>query len=170
MEMSENRYLPGPESFNDEEWLKLSEIARKVVISMKNSTEKSDSSIKTRYGAQCCGFNWSPFAWGQIEEKMSCQSITTKFHLMIWQWSYSDLKDSINNKVEIPKNKEEFFFNNEYNELFARLVLKELKIESENDRIVCGPRGLFVPFDLLNKNHQQNDLENNIIKMREISI
>ncbi|KAK8843904.1 hypothetical protein M9Y10_024986 [Tritrichomonas musculus] len=169
MEMSDNRYLPGPESFSEEEWLKLSEIARRVVISMK-SQEKIQSNGKLQYGAQCCGFNWSPFAWGQAEEKMSCQSITTKFHLMIWQWSQSDLKESLTQKVEIPKNKEEFFFKNGYNELFAKLILNELKIDAdENGEIICGPRGLFLPFDLLEKS-DKNGLEDNIKKMREIAI
>ena len=70
------------------------------------------------------------FAWGMLEEKMSCQSIISKFHLMVWQWSSFALINIIDNEDQIPKNKQDFFFNNNYNALFAKLVLKELGISA----------------------------------------
>ena len=64
----------------------------------------------------------------------------------------------------MPEEKEQFFFYNDYNKHFAKLVLNELGIKKE-DRIECGPRGLFIPFDLLNKDGKKNTLEENIHKL-----
>lgn len=174
MELSDNRYLPGPESFSPKEWLMLSDLAKRVVISMKRTNDihhKIHEDKRFKFAAQCCGFNWSPFAWGKLEEKMSCQSIISKFHLMVWQWSSFALTNTIDHNDEIPKNKQDFFFNNNYNVLFAELVLKELGI-NEKGQIKCGPRGLFIPFDLLNNNDEipQKGIEDNIRKMRSIAI
>lgn len=172
MEISDNRYLPGPESFCEEEWKKISDLSERVVHLMKKTNNvllHHRNNKKFQYAAQCCGFNWSPFAWGEIEEKMSCQSIISKFHMMIWQWSYADLLKGANFKANLPEEKEQFFFYNDYNKHFAKLVLNELGIMKE-DRIECGPRGLFIPFDLLNKDGNKKTLEENIHKMRSIAL
>lgn len=175
MEMSENRYLPGPESFSEAEWQKVADLAKRVVISMKNLNDiqqKDHENKKYQYAAQCCGFNWSPFAWGSLEEKMSCQSIISKFHMMIWQWSSLALNNNIDHEVHIPPNKQQFFFKNEYNAIFAQLVLNELGISAKSP-VNCGPRGLFIPFDLLilkNDEIPQKGIEENIKKMRYIAI
>ena len=136
MEISKDRYLPGPESFSEIEWLKISDLAKRVPI---NGV--------IHYAVQCCGFNWSPFAWGKLEEKMSCQSIVTKIHMMIWQWSSMALTESFHLKADIPKVKQDCFFTNEYNSPFACLILKELRIElADSCNETCGSRGVFIPF------------------------
>ena len=48
MEISDNRYLPGPESFCKEEWNKISEIAKNVTSSMKKTINKD----KIKYAVQ----------------------------------------------------------------------------------------------------------------------
>lgn len=72
MEISNDRYLPGPESFDDNEWQKVSDLARRVVISMKkvNADQLGIYSEKVLpFAIQCCGFNWSLFAWGKLRRK-----------------------------------------------------------------------------------------------------
>ena len=106
MEISPNRFLPGPESFTKSEWLKFSELSHKVFKSMnlvhqKNHTKNCFSTF--------CGFNWSPYSWGLFEERGGCQSITSKFHMMIWQWPKIEL---INDHSQLPKNHQKIFFEN----------------------------------------------------------
>lgn len=174
MELSDNRYLPGPESFSTEEWIKISDLTNRVVNTMKKMNDlHSDQMFGDGfdYKVQCCGFNWSPYAWGRLEETNSCQSIISKFHMMIWQWLHIDQAIP---ESDIPEKKRPFFFTNKYNEPFAKLILKALKID-QNSAAICGPRGVFIPFELLRdfigKNNQGNVGLNDVVyKMRDVAI
>ena len=133
-ELSPNRYCPGPESFTPAEFRSLTGLCSRVL-----KCSESDSSVR------CMGFNWSPYAWGEIEERGGCQSVMTKFHMMIWEWDNYELET-----VEIPATHHEVFGMNEYNEPFAKLVWMECE---ELVRRSCifgncsfGSRGLFIPF------------------------
>ncbi|OHS97020.1 hypothetical protein TRFO_36828 [Tritrichomonas foetus] len=146
IELSENRFLPGPESFSDSEWEKLSKLSIHVINSLKHKKNNI-----------CCGFNWSPFSWGKLEERGGCQSITTKFHMMIWEWPIIHDDDFIQDIFhEIPPKHRHVFFDNSYNVPFARLLFKTIKNASvfdekvENtseffERAEFTPRGLFLP-------------------------
>lgn len=135
-ELSPNRYLPGPESFTNPEFNALCALCSDVLA----------ASARNEFTVQCVGYNWSPFAWGHIEERGGCQSVMTKFHMMMWQWNKLD-EDSFDNLS--PKHKEIFELNN-YNEPFAKLVwakcgqfLAETGLFSD---YVVNSRGLFVKF------------------------
>lgn len=151
VELSQNRFLPGPESFTEHEWLNFSELSYKVVQSMKSlsTINHKNESIST-----LCGFNWSPYSWGPFEERGGCQSITTKFHMMIWQWPRIEL---IENHSELPEKHQQIFFRNDYNEAFGKLAGQSIGLPS----FESGPRGLFIPLESIT-------LEN-IIKLKEIS-
>lgn len=137
VELSPNRFLPGPESFSDHEWRKFSELSYKTVKSMNNmyTNDHKNESFST-----LCGFNWSPYSWGLYEERGGCQSITTKFHMMIWQWpqimATSDYSD-------LPEKHRQIFFENSYNESFGRLIGRSIGLPS----FEVSPRGVFIPIE-----------------------
>lgn len=138
-ELSPNRFLPGPESFTKSEWLKFSELSHKVFKSMnlvhqKNHTKNCFSTF--------CGFNWSPYSWGLYEERGGCQSITTKFHLMIWQWPQITKTSQCD---ILPEKHRQIFLENNYNESFGKLIGKSLGYKS----FEVGPRGIFIPFETI---------------------
>ena len=139
VELSPNRFLPGPESFTDHEWFKFSELSYKTVKSM-NTLYTNDH--KNESFSTLCGFNWSPYSWGLYEERGGCQSITTKFHMMIWQWpqimTTSDYSD-------LPEKHRQIFFENSYNESFGRLIGRSIGLPS----FEVSPRGVFIPIDAI---------------------
>ena len=141
LELSPNRFLPGPESFSENEWANLTNIAFNVVESMKN----------TDCSTICCGFNWSPYSWGRIEERGGCQSISTKFHLMIWNWP-----NVSENLVDLSTTSPRFrfiFSENKYNIIFAKLLAKRINSTfPESDfKFEFSPRGLFIPIPNISK-------------------
>lgn len=151
MEISPNRFLPGPESFKNNEWRMLSELSYKVIQSMNSLSgkEQNHTPIST-----FCGFNWSPYSWGLFEERGGCQSITSKFHMMIWQWPKIEL---INDHSQLPKKHQKIFFENGYNEPFGRLVGQVLNLSTYE----VSPRGIFIPIEKI-------DIEI-LYKLKEIS-
>lgn len=141
-ELSQDRFLPGPESFHNDEWEQISVLAMNVIKKIDILTKQNEN-LNLSAHTICCGFNWSPYSWGEFEEKGGCQSITTKFHLMIWQWPLiiqNRIKSSWN---ELPKKHRLIFFENLYNAPFARLLARELSLSE----FECNPRGLFVPIE-----------------------
>jgi hypothetical protein len=135
-ELSPHRYLPGPESFSDVEFSKLIGLALKIQRAISSNEHTVD----------CFGFNWSPFSWGEIEERGGCQSVMTKFHLMAWQWNNLTFEMV----SDLPPVYEVVFRTNLYNAPFARLVnLKCSKLFDGAELFsepVFSAVGLFLPF------------------------
>ena len=75
LELSPDRYLPGPERVPDEEGDALAASLAAILVFIEN-----------RYGtdAACWGYNWSPRSWGAPEEHTGFQSVPTKWHPQIW--------------------------------------------------------------------------------------
>lgn len=77
IETSTDRYLPGPEWVPDNEGNDLMELWAVILDFIGKRTQ--NASVHA-------GYNWSPRAWGEEEEKTGFQSIPTKWHTMIWGW------------------------------------------------------------------------------------
>lgn len=140
IELSPNRYLPGPTSFDETEFSKITKLAIRII----------DESKTNEHTIQCVGYNWSQNSWGTEEEKGGCQSLMTKFHLMIWQWN----NVSLENINDIPDEHKRIFQMNDYNVPFAKLLygtINELITETNLfDEPIYGPRGLLLPFKIKN--------------------
>lgn len=77
IETSVDRYLPGPEWVQDEEGDNLMKLWAAVLDFI------AAREVNTTIHA---GYNWSPRAWGEEEERNGFQSIPTKWHTMLWGW------------------------------------------------------------------------------------
>ena len=77
IETSVNRYVPGPEWIPDEEGERLMELWSVILDFIVEETLCETIHV---------GYNWSPRAWGEEEEKGGFQSIPTKWHAMLWDW------------------------------------------------------------------------------------
>ena len=135
IDLSPNRYCPDPQSFTATEFSLITNLCARVLNCM--STEQS---------VRCIGYNCSPYAWGDVEERGGCQSVMTKFHMMIWQWDHAMMEPC----DEVPETHKELFGGNCYNEHFAHIVWKECGDLFRGCDLFgsCsfGPRGLFVRF------------------------
>lgn len=136
-ELSPDRYLPGPQFFSKDEWHKLLNLVSRCLHAMENQ----------KHTVQCCGYNWSPNSWGLIEERLGCQSIMTKFHMMVWQWK--DIEAEVFN--DIPLERLRFLGPNNYNEPFVRNIY-ELSHDIINsygffDEPEYCCRGMILPFN-----------------------
>jgi hypothetical protein len=135
-ELSPGRYLPGPESFTECEFALLLNVCGRVLSALSHNS----------FSVQCMGFNWSPFSWGAIEERGGCQSVMTKFHMMLWQWN--DL--SLETRSDLSPSHQHVYELNQYNGPFAELVLLRAQSAVDRsglfDRTAFTPRGLFLGF------------------------
>jgi hypothetical protein len=135
-ELSPHRYLPGPESFSDAEFTLLLNLCSRVVEGIADNEHTVD----------CIGFNWSPFSWGTVEERGGCQSVMTKFHMMIWQWNKLKLEEV----PDLPVGHQIVYASNTYGVPFARIVwIKCCEIFERTDLFSepeFNARGLFLPF------------------------
>lgn len=77
METGVDRYIPGPEWLEDQEGDFIMNLWSAVLEFIQ--TREVNTSIHV-------GYNWSPWAWGEAEERGGFQSIPTKWHGMIWGW------------------------------------------------------------------------------------
>ena len=77
IETSTDRYLPGPERIPDKEGDDLMELWAVILDFIGKRTQNASVHV---------GYNWSPRAWGEEEEKNGFQSIPTKWHAMLWGW------------------------------------------------------------------------------------
>lgn len=77
METSLDRVLPGPEAVPPEEGDALMALWRFILDFI--SGRPGNASVYV-------GYNWSPRAWGEREERGGFQSIPTKWHAMLWGW------------------------------------------------------------------------------------
>jgi hypothetical protein len=77
METSGTRYLPGPEAIPEREGEGVVQIVGDVLEFMEKEREAE---------RLCWGYNWSPRAWGEDEERGGFQSIPTEWHAMMWGW------------------------------------------------------------------------------------
>lgn len=76
IDVERTRYIPGPEWITDEEGNKIFQVAASALDFMTQSRRADTCSV---------GFNYSPRAWGRnLEEKGGVQTVSTKFHPMIW--------------------------------------------------------------------------------------
>ncbi|KAH0791716.1 hypothetical protein GPJ56_004402 [Histomonas meleagridis] len=135
-ELSPNRYLPSPTSFTSTEFSNITELTENIILLTKQDP----------HNVQCIGYNCSPYSWGIEEEKGGCQSIMTKFHLMIWQWG-----EITNQKIRnLSSGHKLYFSTNTYNIPFARLLHSTSSSFLSNYHIFSTPtftsRGLFLPF------------------------
>ena len=77
IEMSPNRYVPGPEKIPVSEGERLMKLwATTLELIARRKT------VATIHA----GYNWSPRAWGKEEEKTGFQSLPTKWHPHLWGW------------------------------------------------------------------------------------
>ncbi len=77
IETSVDRYIPGPEWIPDEEGERLMELWSVILDFLAEKVPSETIHV---------GYNWSPRAWGEEEEKGGFQSIPTKWHAMLWDW------------------------------------------------------------------------------------
>jgi hypothetical protein len=135
-ELSPDRYLPGPESFSESEFALLLNLCRRVLSALANNL----------FSVQCMGFNWSPFSWGLVEERGGCQSVMTKFHMMLWQWNDLTLEP----RDDLSPSHQHVYELNAYNVPFAHLVLLRAQWVVDRselfDRTGFTPHRLFIGF------------------------
>lgn len=136
LEMSNNRYLPGPEAVPDiegdliiKEWIEILDFI---------STRKVNKTINV-------GYNWSPRSWGVEEERTGFQSIPTKWHPQIWGWP--DLNDNVEtdylSMVKLSQQSQpvrRILGDNNYSVPFSELIIdqvfhSELFAETSNDLV-----------------------------------
>lgn len=125
VETSPNRYLPGPEKVPDIEGDQLMPACRAILEFI--AQRKINNSIHI-------GYNWSPRAWGENEEKTGFQSLPTKWHPHIWGWPSLDNPKSINQKyVKLVQSKslsipeQRLLGYNDYGKPFGMLIRNELR-------------------------------------------
>lgn len=144
MEISKTKYLPSIELMSNSEWNSFCNLSSRILkYLLDNKNEVTN-----------IGFNWSPYSYGELEEIAGGQSITTKFHMMIWQWN--EIKFS-NLTEEIISEKHKILFYNDYNAIFGKIVYdnlyknEKLNIFLDNffnkDEAAFNSLGLFLPFN-----------------------
>jgi hypothetical protein len=123
METSSGRYLPGPESVPDSEGNKLMEVWASILDFIAQREENETIHL---------GYNWSPYSWGEEEEKTGFQSIPTKWHAMNWGWprfpennQTSEYVKFIDSKA-LPEDSKRLLGNNEYAEPLGQLIKERL--------------------------------------------
>lgn len=77
LEASADRYLPAPEQLQPDEGERLMALWS-ALAELLGARESCDT--------LCVGYNWSPRAWGKVEERGGFQSLPTKWHPMFWSW------------------------------------------------------------------------------------
>jgi hypothetical protein len=77
LEANPDCYLPAPENMDPEE----GEALMALWTSITSYLGARDTCSRL-----CVGFNWSPRAWGEMEERGGYQSLPTKWHPMFWSW------------------------------------------------------------------------------------
>ena len=143
MEMSKNIYLPSIELMSKNQWNNFCEVSEKILKYLINNKNEITN----------IGFNWSPYSYGEFEEIEGGQSITTKFHMMIFQWDKINFMKLSENEIS---QKHKILFYNNYNELFGKVIFDKIynneklkcfleKCFNKND-VVFNSLGLFLPF------------------------
>lgn len=77
METSPDRYLPSPTWLDPQEGEALLPIWAAILQFLGDRPDAAKL---------CLGYNWSPRAWGNPEERGGFQSLPTKWHPMLWSW------------------------------------------------------------------------------------
>lgn len=77
LEASPDRYLPALDIMDPEE----GEALMALWATIASYLGERDTCSRL-----CVGYNWSPRAWGEAEERGGFQSLPTKWHPMFWSW------------------------------------------------------------------------------------
>lgn len=77
IETSPQLYRPGPERVPDVEGDGVVKLWTAIVENMRSRSPDANVNL---------GYNWSPRAWGEPEERTGFASIPTKWHAQIWTW------------------------------------------------------------------------------------
>ena len=123
METSIDRYIPGPEWLEDQEGDFIMNLWSAVLEYIQ--TRDVNTSIQV-------GYNWSPWAWGEAEEKGGFQSIPTKWHGMLWGWpDLEKVKQKIPSlkwiaRKELSREERRVLGENNYAEPFGWYILRRL--------------------------------------------
>jgi len=125
IEASPNRYLPGPEKIPEREGSFLMQLWAAILDLIAERQVNATVHV---------GYNWSPRAWGQEEEKNGFQSIPTKWHPHLWGWpSFQNTpKEKLNfsqwvdSTLLLPGEKR-LLGDNNYAEPFGLLIKNKLK-------------------------------------------
>ncbi|OVE78670.1 hypothetical protein BVY01_04735 [bacterium I07] len=124
METSSDRYIPSPERVSVNEGEGVIKRAARVLDFMSEQYQE---------GTVHVGYNWSPRAWGEMEEKTGFQSIPSKWHLSIWNWAPFPLSSENNSNVSRVPWKEAGFAlrrilgENNYVRPLGRLLIRRLQ-------------------------------------------
>lgn len=79
LEASPDRYLPAPEALDPQEGQALMALWAELAGRLAE---------RPQCERLCVGYNWSPRAWGEQEERGGFQSLLTKWHPMFWSWPH----------------------------------------------------------------------------------
>jgi len=124
VETSTDRYLPGPESVPDEEGNELMSHLASILDFLAGR-----ESVATIH----VGYNWSPRAWGEEEEKTGFQSVPTKWHVMVWGCPPFPNEGELLECAEwvetasLPAAEKRLLGDNDFVEPFAQLIRCELE-------------------------------------------
>ena len=122
IETNTNRYVPGPDWLPDTEGEALMALWAVVLDFIAQNTGSETVHV---------GYNWSPRAWGEEEERTGGQSVPTKWHLHLWGWPNLSLESEYVKWVEVdcPKTKR-LLGENEYVKPLAQLIQARLQQEA----------------------------------------
>lgn len=125
IEASPNRYLPGPERIPEREGSCLMQLWAAILDFIADRQVNATVHV---------GYNWSPRAWGQEEEKNGFQSIPTKWHSHLWGWP--PFRNTPTDKLKFGKcidstsllpGEKRLLGDNNYAEPFGLLIKNKLK-------------------------------------------
>lgn len=155
IETSPNRYLPGPEKIPEGEGTCLMELWATILDLIAERQVNATVHV---------GYNWSPRAWGQQEEKNGFQSIPTKWHPHLWGWppfhntpreklKYGEWIDS----TSLLPCEKRLLGDNNYAEPFGLLIKNKLKEAFPQDTLfnrlfsnrnwLINGSGIYAPFN-----------------------
>ncbi|MCX6624227.1 MAG: hypothetical protein NTY38_24830 [Acidobacteria bacterium] len=163
LDVSGNRYVPGPESIQGFEGDLVFRVAALAAQCL----------CRNGFVDRCCvGYNWSPYSWGEgLEEHGGFQSVPTLFHLMLWgwgplpeegkQWVFNDSIVEWVKVKELDARQYRMLVANDYGRPFGAMMAREIEKTFAQSHIPPGPltklldpsawrfdeRGLIMPFE-----------------------